>query len=319
MKQLISVVVPVFNEEKGIKDFLDSELLPVLSTIEEKAEIIIVNDGSRDNSIREIQRAEINKRLSVRIVSFTRNFGKEIALTAGLHASKGNAVIMIDSDGQHPASEIPRMLEKWHRGAKIVTALRGQNTTKHRLGSKGYYVLMRLAGNKNIKEGEMDFRLLDRVVVDEFVKLGEHNRLTRGLINWLGFPQEYIKVTTKDRKQGTPTYNLRKLIMLAGDSVASSSRTPLLICGYIGIVIMLLSGCTGLFQLIQEYILLDPMHLQWGGGVAVSLFVAFLVGIVLVSQSITAIYISQIHAEVKNRPLYVIDKEKSTGLGDEKE
>ncbi len=319
MKKLISVVVPLFNEEKGIKKFLDRELMPALETIQEEIEIVIVDDGSSDKSLDEIKYSEANKKLTIRIISFTRNFGKEIALTAGMREARGDAVIMIDADGQHPANEIHRMLEKWHQGAKVVTAVRNQNTTKHRLGSKLYYMLMRIAGDKNVKEGEMDFRLLDRVVVDEFNKLAEHNRLTRGLINWLGFPQEYIKVSTKDRTTGEPSYNLRKLITLAGDSVVSSSRIPLLIFGYIGIGIMLLSGCTGLFQLIQEYILLDPMHLQWGGGVAVSLFVAFLVGIVLISQSITSIYISQIHAEVKDRPLYVVDKEKSVDLNDEKE
>lgn len=318
MKRLISVVVPIFNEESGIRKFLDDELMPALDIIDEDKEIILVDDGSSDKSVSVAKTAEINEKYTVKIISFTRNFGKEIALTAGIRNANGDAVIMIDADGQHPASEIPKMVEKWRDGAKIVTAIRNQNTTKHRLGSKLYYSIMRMAGNRNVREGEMDFRLIDRVVVDEFNKLAEHNRLTRGLINWLGFPQTYIKVQTKDRTSGEPSYSFRKLMTLAGDSIVSTSRTPLLIFGNIGVFIMLLSGGTGLFQLIQEYILHDPMHLEWGGGVAVSMFVAFLVGIVLVSQSITAIYISQIHAEVKGRPLYVVDKSKSSGINNAK-
>ena len=247
-----------------------------------------------------------------------RNFGKESALTAGIRQAQGDAVIMIDADGQHPANEIPRMVEKWRGGTKVVTAIRGQNTTKHKIASKLYYKFMRAAGNKNIIEGELDFRLMDRVVVDEFNKFTEHNRLTRGLIDWLGFPQEFIKVKTRSRAGGKPTYEARKLRALAGDSLVSSSRTPLVIFGYIGVTIMLLALGPGLFQLVQEYILGDPMNLQWRGGVAVSLFVAFLVGLVLVSQAMTALYISQIHAESKNRPLYVIDKSKSIGLKDDK-
>ena len=175
-----------------------------------------------------------------------------------------------------------------------------------------------MIGNKNVVAGAMDFRLIDRVVADEFNKFTEHNRITRGLIDWLGFPQEYIKVKIKDRTDGRPSYNYKKLMALAGDSLASMSRTPLVIFGYIGMFITVFSLLFGLFILIQQYILGDPMGLDWSGAVAVSVFVAFLVGLVLVSQSLIALYISQIHIEAKNRPLYVIDKEKSIGLNNEK-
>lgn len=318
MKKLISVVVPVYNEETAAERFLTGELVPVLERLEERAEIVLVDDGSTDKTLERLEEFKERQKLPVRIVALMRNFGKECALTAGLKQARGDAVVIIDADGQHPAGEILRMVEKWRAGAKVVTALRGQNTTEHRLASKLYYSLMRVAGNKNIIEGELDFRLMDRVVVDEFNKFTEHNRLTRGLIDWLGFPQEYIKVATRARAGGKPTYEQKKLRALAGDSLASASRTPLAVFGYIGVFIMVLALGPGLFQLVQEYILGDPMGLQWGGGVAVSLFVAFLVGLVLVSQAMTALYISQIHAESKNRPLYIVDRSKSTGLDDEK-
>lgn len=314
MKKLISVVIPVYNEVAGIQSFLKNELVPALENLKENIEIIIVDDGSTDKSLEVIKSYKFPRQMTVRIVALMKNFGKEIALTAGLKEATGDAVIMIDADGQHPAEEIPKMIEKWQKGAKIVTAIRGSNTTKHKLGSRLYYILMRKVGDKNIVEGEMDFRLLDREVVDDFSQFTEHNRLTRGLIDWLGYPQEYIEVQTKDRINGEPTYGVKKLAVLTGDSMVSASRTPLIVFGYIGLFIMIITFIPGLFQLIQEYILGDPLKLEWGGGVAVSLFVAFLVGLVLISQAMTALYISQIHAEAKNRPLYVISKAKSVGL-----
>lgn len=311
MKKVISIVVPVFNEETIIRDFLDKQLMPVALALEEKVELVIVNDGSSDKTLEKIHECEILHKMSARVISFSRNFGKEEALSAGLKKASGDAVIMIDADGQHPVEAIPKMIEKWNAGAKVVTALRGHNTTKHRAASGMYYGVMRMLGNKNVVVGAMDFRLLDRIVVDEFNKFTERNRLARGLVDWLGFKQEYIKVETRGRIGGKPTYSFKRLMAVAGDSMASTSRTPLIIFGYIGVFITITSVLFGLFILIQQYIMGDPLHLDWSGAVAMSVFVSFLVGLVLISQSITALYISQIHAESKNRPLYVIEDEET--------
>lgn len=312
MGKLISVVVPVYDEEGGILDFLDGQLLPVLSKLKYDAEVVIVDDGSRDKTLEKIKASKIlNSGTLVNVVALTKNFGKEVALTVGLEAANGNAVIMIDADGQHPAEEIPKLTEKWEDGALIVTAVNSGNTTKHRLRSGIYYKIMKMMGNKNVMPGAMDFRLLDRMVVDEFNQLTERNRLTRGLIDWLGFDQEYIKVKTRGRKNGKPTYSTKKLAGLALDSMVSSSRTPLVIFGYLGAFITIFSVLFGLFILVEQYIMGDPLKLDWSGAVAMSVFVSFLVGLVLVSQSITALYISQIHAEAKGRPLYVVNKKKS--------
>ncbi|MDO5480070.1 MAG: glycosyltransferase family 2 protein [Candidatus Saccharibacteria bacterium] len=311
MGKLISVVVPVYDEEGGISDFLDEQLLPVLASLKYDTEVIIVDDGSEDKTLEKIKACKILKKFLVNVIALTRNFGKEVALTVGLEAANGDAVIMVDADGQHPVEEIPKMLEKWENGAMIVTAVNTRNTTKHRIRSGIYYKIMRVMGNKKVMPGAMDFRLLDRVVVDEFNQLTERNRLTRGLVDWLGFDQEYIKVKTKGRKNGKPTYSTKKLAGLAMDSVVSSSRTPLVIFGYLGAFITIFSLIFGLFILIEQYILGDPLKLDWSGAVAMSVFVSFLVGLVLVSQAITALYISQIHTEAKGRPLYVVNKKKS--------
>ena len=311
MGKLISIVVPVYNEAGGILKFLDGELLPVLLDLKYETEVVIVDDGSEDKTLERLSEAEILQKIPVRVVVLTRNFGKEIALTAGLNAANGDAVVMVDADGQHPVEAILEMISRWEKGAMVVTAVRKHNSTKHRLGSRMYYRLMKMMGSRELVVGAMDFRLLDREVVNEFCKLKERNRLTRGLIDWLGFPQEYIMVKTKGRLSGKPSYSIKKLVALTIDSMASSSRTPLVIFGYIGAFITVFSLVFGLFILIEQYILGDPRRLEWSGAVAMSVFVSFLVGLVLVSQSMTALYVAQIHTEAKGRPLYVVNKRKS--------
>lgn len=311
MGKLISIVVPMYNEADGILDFLDGQLLPVLSGLEYEKEVILIDDGSEDKTIEKIKSSKIFNEFLVNVVVLTRNFGKEIALTVGLEAANGDAVIMIDADGQHPAEEISRMVSLWENGADVVTAVNSGNTTKHKIRSGIYYKIMRMMGARDVMPGAMDFRLLDRAVADEFNLFTERNRMTRGLVDWLGFKQEYIKVKTKGRKNGKPTYSTKKLAGLAMDSMISSSRTPLVIFGYLGAFITIFSVIFGLFILIEQYIMGDPMNLDWSGAVAMSVFVSFLVGLVLISQSITALYISQIHTEAKGRPLYVVNKKKS--------
>ena len=319
MNKMISVVVPMYNEAEGVGKFLDGELLPALLGLDYNTEVILVDDGSRDKTLEVVRECEILKAVPTKIVAFTRNFGKDAALSAGLCEASGDAVIMIDADGQHPVEKIAEMAERWEKGAKVVTAVRKHNSTKHKMGSRLYYQMMRMMGNRELVVGAMDFRLMDREVVDEYCKFHEHNRLTRGLIDWLGFSQDYIIVKTKGRLSGAPSYSFRKLAVLASDSLVSMSRTPLLIFGYIGVGIMMFSGVLGLFILIQQYMMGDPLGLDWSGAVAMSVFLSFLIGLVLVSQAMTALYISQIHTEAKGRPLYVIDKEKSLGCVDKKE
>ena len=318
MSRVVSVVVPVFNEEAGISEFLDGQLLPVVDSLKYNVEVILVNDGSNDKTLEKINGCKLKSKVGFKLISLARNFGKEIALTAGINHASGDAVIMIDADGQHPVEMIPKMIEKWESGAQIVTAVRDENTTKHKLGSKFYYATMKMFGNKDVVVGAMDFRLIDRGVADEFNEFTERNRLTRGLIDWIGVPQTYIKVKTKNRTSGKPTYSAKKLAMLTMDSLASSSRTPLMIFGYIGLFITIVSLVFGLFILIQQYILGDPLGLDWSGAVAMSVFVSFLVGLVLISQAITALYISQIHTEAKGRPLYIINRRQSSGIDKKK-
>lgn len=316
-KKLISFVIPIYNEADGISDFLTNLFLPELKKITDYSkEIILVNDGSSDDSLKILQ-SFAAKDKSIKILSFSRNFGKEPALSAGLKYTKGDAAILIDADGQQPPSLIPKFIEAWENGGEVVTGVR-DHYTKHglipKLGSKLFYKLLGGMGNKQTVPGSTDFRLLDREVIDEFNRLSEHNRITRGLIDWMGFKQVHIKYIYGERLAGKPSYNLKKLFQLAIDSFVSLSTTPLIIFGYIGIVITIFSFLLGLFVIIQQYILGDPLHLYWNGAVQMSIFVTFLVGLVLISQAITALYISHIHAETQNRPLYIIDFKSSRNI-----
>ena len=317
MKKTISVVIPVHNEEEGITKFLDKDLFPELEKAKDyNIETIFVNDGSTDKTLTILQRYAEKSR-NIKVISFSRNFGKEVALTAGLRYAKGDAVLTMDADGQQPPNLIPKFIKKWEEGAEIVTGVRDR-FTKHgliqRLGSKLFYWLLHKMGNRHTVPGSTDFRLIDRSVVDEYNKLAEHNRISRGLIDWLGFNQEYIEYTYGARIAGKPSYNLTKLFHLAIDSFISMSTTPLLIFGYIGALITILSFILGIFIIIQQYILGDPLHLYWNGAVQMAVFITFLVGLVLISQAITALYISHIHAETQGRPLYIINKKDSRNL-----
>lgn len=317
MKKTISVIIPAHNEEEGITHFLDKELFPVLDKIKDyNIETIFVNDGSTDKTLSILQQYAEKSR-NIKVISFSRNFGKEVALAAGLRYAKGDAALTMDADGQQPPSLIPKFIEKWEQGAEIVTGVR-DHFTKHgliqRLGSKLFYWLLRKMGNRYTVPGSTDFRLIDRAVIDEYNQLTEHNRITRGLIDWLGFNQQYIEYTYGARIAGKPSYNLSKLFQLAIDSFISMSTTPLLIFGYIGIIITIFSFLLGMFVIIQQYILGDPLHLYWNGAVQMAIFITFLVGLVLISQAITALYISHIHAETQGRPLYIVDKKASRNL-----
>lgn len=316
MKKL-SFVVPVYNEREVIGKFLEQHLYPVLQEISGyENEIILVNDGSEDGTL-EIIQEQAEKHKNVKVLAFSRNFGKEAALTAGLRYASGDAVITIDADGQQPADLIPEFIKKWEEGADIVTGVR-DHFTKHgliaRTGSKIFYKMLKAMGNKSTVPGSTDFRLIDRAVVDEFNKLTEHNRINRGLVDWMGFSQVYVDYTYGARLAGRPSYTLKKLFNLAIDSFVSLSTTPLVIFGYIGAFITLGAFILGAFVIVQQHLLGDPLGLRWNGAIQLSIFITFLVGLVLISQAITALYISHIHAESQNRPLYIINQKASRGI-----
>lgn len=312
----ISFVIPVYNEEKGLQNFYENMFLPEVKKLDVNYEIIFVNDGSKDKTLAIVQGFS-EKDKKIRVISFSRNFGKEMALTAGIRETSGDAVITIDADGQQPPKLISEFIKKWQHGAEVVTGVRGK-FEKHgfiaKIGSKLFYKILGMLGSKDMAPGTTDFRLMDRVVVDEYNKLPEHSRITRGLIDWMGFKKETIDYTYGNRLAGKPSYNFKKLLQLAIDSFVSMSTTPLVFFGWLGGIITASSGILGLFVIIQQFILGDPMGLNWTGPTCLAIFITFLVGLVLISQAITALYISHIHSETQGRPLYIVDKKESRNL-----
>ncbi len=315
----ISVVIPVYNEEKGFKKFYTEMLEPELKKLKYNYEVILVNDGSRDKTL-EIVQGMADKDSHIKVLAFSRNFGKEVALTAGIREAIGDAILTIDADGQQPPKLIPEFIEKWEQGGEIVIGVRGKYE-KHgfiaKLGSKLFYKMLNGMGVKDTVPGSTDFRIIDRCVADEYNKLTEHGRITRGLMDWMGFKKVYIDYIYGNRLAGKPSYNFGKLFNLAIDSFISLSSTPLMIFGWIGAFITIASFILGVFVGIEEFIMGDPIGLKWTGTTCVAIFITFLVGLLLISQAITALYISHIHAEAQGRPLYIIDHKNSRNLKDE--
>lgn len=312
--QKLSFVIPVYNEEKGIEQFVNSELLPEIKKIHDyEYELIFINDSSTDKSLAKLQKIA-EKHSFVKVISFSRNFGKEIALSAGIRYSTGDAIITMDADGQQPPKLIPEFIKKWKGGAEIVIGVRGKYE-KHglvaKIGSKLFYKLLSLLGVKDTVPGSTDYRLIDRIVADEFNKMTEHRRITRGLMDWMGFNKVYIDYVYGNRLAGKPSYNFKKLFGLAINSFVSLSTAPMAIFGWLGAFITVASGILGLFVIIEQFILSDPIGLNWTGATCLGIFISFLVGLVLISQSITALYISHIHTETQDRPLYIINKKES--------
>ena len=221
----ISVVIPVYNEEKGFKKFYSEMLEPELKKLKYNYEVILVNDGSRDKTL-EIVQGMAEKDAHIKVLAFSRNFGKEVALTAGIREATGDAILTIDADGQQPPNLIPEFIEKWEQGGEIIIGVRGKYE-KHgliaKLGSKLFYKMLNGMGVKDTVPGSTDFRVIDRVVADEYNKLTEHGRITRGLMDWMGFKKVYIDYIYGNRLAGKPSYNFGKLFNLAIDSFISLS------------------------------------------------------------------------------------------------
>jgi glycosyltransferase involved in cell wall biosynthesis len=311
---LLSVVVPLYNESAGFEAFHKS-VTAVLHDIGMPYELLYVNDGSVDDTLKKLKQAATHNH-AVRVLSLTRNFGKEIATTAGINAARGDAVITLDADGQHPVEFIPNLVARWQAGAKIVIGIRTSNQREgfvKRYGSALFYGLFSKLTGIKLRPGLSDFRIIDRTVQQEFVRMTERNRITRGLINWLGYSPEYIPFAAKQRLAGDANYSFRKLVKLAVDSAISLSISPLYIPAYIGAIVLPLASLTAL-AMLANLIAGDPFGLHVTAGAYVMVLILFLVGILLVSQGIIGLYLSHIHTETQNRPLYVIDSEKSVGI-----
>ncbi len=310
-RKLLSIVIPAYNESANIKNTYSAirQFIPN----EYDYEIIIVNDGSRDNTA-EVVRGLNAKDKQVKLLYFARNFGKEVATTAGLNYAQGDITIVIDADGQHPPELIPEFIQLWMEGAQVVVGVRTSNVQEgfiKKWGSKLFYKLLSRLSRVKMVPASTDFRLIDKEVREAFSKLEETNRITRGLIDWLGYDVKYLKFRANARLHGEAAYSIRKLVSLALNSFISLSFMPLYLSGYIGLLMTGLSFVIGLFIFVESVLLPDPLGLDITGSGVLGLLTVFLIGLVLIGQGLTALYTSRIYEEVKRRPLYVINKAQS--------
>ena len=313
---MLSFVIPAYNESEGIEEFHNKLLLPNVKILNEPYEIIYVNDGSKDDTLEKLSYIAKNNK-NIKIVNLSRNFGKEIATTAGIFQSNGDATIILDADGQHPPAFFKEMVKEWKKGANVVVGVR--NKEKHegltkKIGSKVFYKLFNSASGTEMVPRSTDFRLIDKNVKEEFIKFTERSRITRGLIDWLGFKRAYIYFDSPARLAGKASYNLSSLTKLAINSFTSLSLKPLFLFGWVGLIITVVSFLLGAFILIEQFIMGDPMHINFSGPFMLGVFTSFMIGILLISQAMLAIYISHIHTQTQNRPLFVIDKNSSVNL-----
>ncbi|MBN9545547.1 MAG: glycosyltransferase family 2 protein [Alphaproteobacteria bacterium] len=301
----LSLVVPVFNEESSIDVFL-ATVAPIIARQECEHEILFVDDGSRDKTLPALRAAKTHNP-SIAILSLSRNFGKEAAMTAGLDHARGDVVIPIDVDLQDPPELIAEFIARWRAGADIVYGARMSRASDgivKRTSARYFYKLFNMMSPLQIPFDAGDYRLMDRRVVDEIKKLHERNRFMKGLMTWPGFRTERVEFERPQRAAGRTSWNYWKLWNFALDGITSFSTLPLRLWLYVGGIISLLSFLYAGFIIIHAFIT--------GGDVPgyPSLMVAimFFGGIQLFSIGLVGEYVGRIFNETKGRPIYIIDK-----------
>lgn len=299
---LLSIIIPVFNEKNNILPLL-KRLLPVIKNYQ--YEIIFVDDGSKDKTATMIKN-QVKSNDRIKLISFYRNFGHQMALTCGYQLAKGNAVISIDSDLQDPPELITQMVEEWQKGAKVVYAKREKREVDSffkQITARGFYRLMNFLSDIPVPNDVGDFRLLDREVVDFLNKLPEKSRFLRGLVAWGGYPAAYVYFAREKRFTGETHYGFFKMLNLAFEGIASFSIKPLRIATYFGF----LAGGFGFFELIYHFIrkIFYPQYYVtgWAGLFA---GIMFLGGIQLITIGIIGEYIGKIYQELQGRPQFLI-------------
>ena len=302
---LISVVTPAHNEEGNVERFY-TEVSRILNQITDSWEIIFVNDGSTDNSA-ELMRQVHEKDPRCKAVIFSRNYGNQLAIAAGLRASSGKAVIVMDADLQHPPELIPVMVEKWKEGHHIVNTIRTGYGDKagwmKKFTSAAFYKVMNAISDVPIIPGACDFRLMDRVVVDILSRLPEQTPFYRALIRWMGFKQTSIPCTINARQTGVPM-SFKKMIALAIDGMVSFSTKPLRWIMYIGFFVTALVIPYGVWALIDRFI----FNATVPGWTSLLILNMLLGGTMLVSLGIIGEYVGRIYNQVKGRPLFTVQE-----------
>lgn len=299
---MISIVTPVYNEEDNVV-FFHEEITKVMKTTGMDYELIYVNDGSKDRTD-ELIRELAEKDSHVRAITFARNFGHQTAITCGMDFARGDAVITMDGDMQHPPELIPLLLEKWKDGYDIVQTIRTSTEDSgfiKKITSAGYYKVINSISKTPVTPGGSDFRLMNRKSLDVFLRFREHARFIRGIVGGLGFKQTTIKFEAPARHVGVSKFSMNKMLHFAMDGILTNSTTPLRAAFYAGAV----SGFIGILLILHvlySYLVGNTVP----GWATMTILIAFFGSANLVGLGIIGEYIGRIYEESKNRPLYWI-------------
>lgn len=307
MKKIdISVVVPVYREEEIIDDFYN-ELIRVMEKSATVFEIIFVNDDlSNSQTMRKLQQIHNNDNRVV-LIGLARNFGHQIALTAGIDYARGDAVVMLDADLQHPPELILALIDNWKKGYDIVYTIREDvlgETLFKKISAKIFYSLMSKISDTEIGFNCADFRLMSRKTVDEFKKLRETSRFIRGLVGWMGYKKIGIPYIAQQRSKGASKYSLRKIFTFALNGLLSFSNFPIRLISFIGLII---SSTSFLYLIRVAYYFLFTKE-EIPNLLPIITIILFLCGIQMLMIGIIGEYVAKIYSETKNRPLYLIDE-----------
>ncbi|HMA52788.1 MAG TPA: glycosyltransferase family 2 protein [Magnetospirillaceae bacterium] len=300
---MLSIVVPIYNESLNLDGFF-ARLIPVLEGTGEAFEVICIDDGSKDDSVAKLKLVnQADPR--VKLLAFSRNFGKEAALSAGLANAAGDAVIPIDADLQHPPEMIPEMVAKWREGYDVVYAVRRERTGQgllSRLQAHAFYWLFEKLSEVKMPREVGDFRLLDRCVVDAINAMPERTRFMKGIFAWVGFRQIGIPYTQEERIHGESSFNLMRLLRFAFDGLVAFSDMPLRIWTVIGAVV---SGFAFLYIVVRLVRTL-VYGIDVPGYESIIVTILFLGGVQLITLGIIGHYLGRVFNEVKGRPLYIV-------------
>ncbi|MBV4423354.1 glycosyltransferase family 2 protein [Clostridium tyrobutyricum] len=299
-----SIVVPLYNEELVIDESY-SRLKKVMDSTYENYEIIFINDGSSDSTQKKVQQiCKIDQ--NIKLINFSRNFGHQCAITAGMETSIGNAIVVIDADLQDPPEVIPEMIKKWKEGYDVVYGKRAKRQGESffkKLTARAFYRLLKDMTSIDIPVDTGDFRLIDRKVCNTLNSLPERNRYVRGLVSWIGYKQTSIEFIRHERFAGDSKYPLKKMLKLAFDGITSFSYKPLVLSGYLG-VLSLIIGIISTIATITKHLISNTNIINFGFIISINLI---MFGIVLGCIGILGQYIGRIFDESKARPNYIIE------------
>ena len=303
----VSVVIPMYYEEEVANECYN-RMKKVLESIENyDYELVFVNDGSKDKTLSILEEIA-RKDEKAKVISFSRNFGHQAAVTAGLKFVTGDAIVIIDADLQDPPELIPEMLKLWEDGNEVIYGKRktreGESHFKL-FTAKMFYKTLNALSDVEIPKDTGDFRLVDRKVVDTINQLPEHNKFLRGLFSWVGYKQKAYEYERKERFAGKTKYPLKKMLKLASDGIISFSTKPLKLVGILGMLSIIISFIVLIYSIISYIFKLNTLTAGW---TSIMVAITFFAGVQLLSIWIMSEYIGRIYDETKQRPQYIIDK-----------